>query len=86
MTAARRYKHQAGQHQAAEPAHAVADMAQPATPETGRAALRARLLAVRDETLAQMAALVPLVDGGLLRLVADADRAIGLLDRIEAEA
>ena len=46
--------------------------------------LRARLLALRRDALAQLAA-ADHVDAGLLRLVADAGAVLAVLDRAERE-
>lgn len=47
------------------------------------AALRARLIELRRDALAQLAAALPIIDGGMLRLVADTS---AVLAAIEAEA
>ena len=50
------------------------------------APLRDRLREVRDAALAQLAAGLPVVDLGLLRLLVDADAALRVLDALDAEA
>lgn len=47
---------------------------------TGTPALRARLIALRADALAQLAGGLPVVDTGLLRLVADTSAALATIE------
>ena len=48
-----------------------------------REKLRAQLLALRTDALAQLAAGLPILDGGMLRLVADASATLAAIDQQE---